>query len=75
MDIKLELVPEPDPKKTTVLQWAKTKDEFDSFMNGGGIDNLLCGQCDAALCKNVNSSSIQNIHFKCPFCEKFNLKR
>lgn len=74
MDFKLELVTKPNQKKTTVFHWAKTKEEFDSFINGGGNDNLLCGACDAALCKNVNSSSIQNIYFKCPFCENYNLK-
>ncbi len=75
MDVSLQVVTEPNPQRTTVLDWGKTKEEFNAFIAGQGSDSFLCGGCGAVLCTGVNRDLISNIFFKCPFCGNFNLKR
>ena len=73
MEVRLKVVPEPKSPKAAKMLWSKSKDEFRAFFDGGGSDNLICGQCGAILCTNVESSSFINIYLKCPFCEQFNV--
>lgn len=55
MDIRLRIIPEPDPKNASILRYAGQKGFFKSFVNGlTGSDNYVCGNCGAILCEHID---------------------
>jgi len=69
---KLKIIPKPKEGEATVL----VLDKHGKYptIKGQGKDNLLCGICGNIICENIDHRQIENMVFKCPNCESYNLK-
>jgi hypothetical protein len=58
------------PKRSAgvILNTGPTPEIF----NGKGPVTLLCGGCNAVLCRNVERGQIQNLCLECNRCDSFN---
>jgi len=74
MDIKLKIIPKPEPKTRTViiLERGKLETAFRGEGEGKGNINLLCGNCNSKLAKNIHEGAVRNIVIKCAICGLYN---
>jgi len=72
-DFIMEIIPEPPAGTASVLVFGKKGKH--TFIKGTGEDNYLCGTCRNVLCENITRGQVQNLVFKCPNCDSFNLIR
>jgi hypothetical protein len=71
-DFLMKVIPEPSPGSASILVFEKRGRH--SMMTGQGEDNYLCGLCKNVICETLlKGTVIQNIVFKCPNCDSFNI--
>jgi len=71
--IQLQVVPKPDPREFTILQWPD--DRVQPLVTGDGDTNLLCGTCHNIICDHVFQDTVNNIYFQCSKCGSYNHAR
>jgi hypothetical protein len=70
---QMEVIPEPAQGTASVLVFDK-KGQY-VIIKGQGHDNFLCGACQNVICEGINEGQINNLVFKCPNCDSYNLLR
>lgn len=69
MDIKMEIITEPEKGTATILQGVQV------IIKGDGDTNYICGCCKKIICEKVKRGQIANLVFKCANCGSFNRVR
>ena len=68
--ILLRLVSEPEPGVIPVFKRV-TRGNV-PLLRGGGVETLLCGNCDQVLALDVDRDILPRVIFRCPECGYFN---
>ena len=70
MDKKLKIIPKPKPNTRTVI--IPKRGKVETAFKGVGNLNLLCGNCNSKLAKNIAEGQIANMVIKCAICGLYN---
>ena len=70
MNRKLKIIPKPKPNTRTVFLPKRGK--VLPVIRGNGDLNLLCGNCNAEIVKNIVEGQLRNLVIKCPICGLYN---